>query len=200
MAHRVLIPTPLRPFTGQKDAVDVDGGTVGEVLVLADQELRRSSEAPLCRRRQAAAFRERLRERRRHSLPRAGRDEAQGWRCDQHRARRSRVARLWMCPARPRPYPELTNAEIQRYSRHLILPEVGLDGQKAAEGGEACCASAQEGLARQPRCIWPPPASARIGIVDFDAVDASNLQRQILHGTPDVGRSKLQSAKDRLTR
>ena len=93
--------------------------------------------------------------------------------------------------------PELTNDEIKRYSRHLIMPEVGVDGQRKLKAGR-CCASAPAASARRPRCISPPPASARIGIVDFDVVDFSNLQRQILHGTPDVGRSKLASAKDRL--
>ena len=88
--------------------------------------------------------------------------------------------------------------KCRRYSRHLILPEVGMDGQRTLKAAKVLCIGAG-GLGRPRRCIWPPPASARIGIVDFDVVDMSNLQRQLLHGTPDVGRPKLASAKDRLT-
>ena len=102
-----------------------------------------------------------------------------------------------MTTASRRELPQLTNDEIKRYSRHLIMPEVGIDGQRRLKAGKVLCIGAG-GLARRRRCIWPPPVSARIGIVDFDVVDFSNLQRQIIHGTPDVGRSKLASAKDRL--
>ena len=87
--------------------------------------------------------------------------------------------------------PTLTDDEYKRYSRHLIMPEVGVDGQRKLKAAQACSASAPAASVRRRRCISPRPASARIGIVDFDVVDVSNLQRQILHGTPDVGRSKL---------
>ena len=70
-----------------------------------------------------------------------------------------------------------------------------MEGQKKLKAGAACSASAPAGSGRRWRCTWPRPASARIGLVDFDVVDFSNLQRQVLHGTPDVGRPKLQSAK-----
>ena len=93
---------------------------------------------------------------------------------------------------------ELSNAEIQRYSRHLILPEVGIDGQKRIKGGRVLCIGA--GGLGSPAALYLAAAGiGTLGVVDFDNVDESNLQRQILHGTPDVGRSKLQSARDRLT-
>jgi len=93
--------------------------------------------------------------------------------------------------------PLLTNDEIKRYSRHLIMPEVGVDGQRALKGGSVLCIGAG-GLGSPAAMYLAAAGVGRIGIVDFDVVDFSNLQRQIIHGTPDVGRSKLASAKDRL--
>ena len=74
----------------------------------------------------------------------------------------------------------LSNDEILRYSRHLIMPEVGHGGQQKLRP-RGCCASARAASARRSRCTWPRPESARSGIVDFDMVDYINLQRQILH-------------------
>ncbi len=93
--------------------------------------------------------------------------------------------------------PQLTNDEIKRYSRHLIMPEVGVDGQRRLKGGSVLCIGAG-GLGSPAAMYLAAAGVGRIGIVDFDVVDFSNLQRQIIHGTPDVGRSKLASAKDRL--
>lgn len=91
----------------------------------------------------------------------------------------------------------LTNDEVKRYSRHLIMPEVGVDGQEKLKAGSVLCIGA--GGLGSPAALYLAAAGVgRIGIVDFDVVDFSNLQRQIIHGTPDVGRSKLASAKDRL--
>ncbi|MGE3511677.1 MAG: molybdopterin-synthase adenylyltransferase MoeB [Vicinamibacterales bacterium] len=95
------------------------------------------------------------------------------------------------------PLPELTNDEIKRYSRHLIMPEVGVDGQKRLKAGSVLCIGAG-GLGSPAAMYLAAAGVGRIGVVDFDVVDFSNLQRQIIHGTPDVGRSKLASAKDRL--
>ncbi len=94
--------------------------------------------------------------------------------------------------------PQLTNDEVKRYSRHLIMPEVGVDGQRRLKGGSELCIGAG-GLGSPAAMYLAAAGVGRIGIVDFDVVDFSNLQRQIIHGTPDVGRSKLASAKDRLT-
>jgi len=93
--------------------------------------------------------------------------------------------------------PELSNDEIKRYSRHLIMPEVGVDGQRRLKAGSVLCIGAG-GLGSPAAMYLAAAGVGRIGIVDFDVVDFSNLQRQIIHGTPDVGRSKLASAKDRL--
>ena len=91
----------------------------------------------------------------------------------------------------------LTNDEVQRYSRHLIMPEVGVEGQEKLKAGSVLCIGA--GGLGSPAALYLAAAGVgRIGVVDFDVVDYSNLQRQIIHGTSDVGRSKLASAKDRL--
>src|SRR6184192_437566 len=91
----------------------------------------------------------------------------------------------------------LSNDEILRYSRHLIMPEVGVEGQRKLKAARVLCIGA--GGLGSPAALYLAAAGVgRLGIVDFDVVDFSNLQRQILHGTADVGRPKLQSAKDRL--
>src|SRR6266571_4074708 len=92
---------------------------------------------------------------------------------------------------------DLSADEIKRYSRHLIMPEVGIDGQKKLKAGSVLCIGAG-GLGSPAAMYMAAAGVGRIGVVDFDVVDFSNLQRQIIHGTPDVGRSKLASARDRL--
>jgi adenylyltransferase/sulfurtransferase len=94
---------------------------------------------------------------------------------------------------------DLDNDQIRRYSRHLILPEVGLAGQKKICSASVLCIGA--GGLGSPIALYLAAAGiGKIGIVDFDTVDFSNLQRQIIHGTPDVGRPKAQSAYDSLKR
>src|SRR5436189_1236249 len=91
----------------------------------------------------------------------------------------------------------LSTEELQRYSRHLIMPEVTADGQRRIKAACVLCIGA--GGLGSPAALYLAAAGVgTIGIVDFDAVDLSNLQRQILHGTKDVGRGKLESARDRL--
>lgn len=91
----------------------------------------------------------------------------------------------------------LSNDEIARYSRHLILPEVGMEGQKKLKSASVLCIGT--GGLGSPLLLYLAAAGVgRIGIVDFDVVDASNLQRQIIHGTSTLGKSKVQSAKDRI--
>ena len=93
--------------------------------------------------------------------------------------------------------PTLSNDELKRYSRHLVMPEVGIEGQRKLKAGKVLCVGA--GGLGSPAALYLAAAGVgTIGLVDFDEVDFSNLQRQILHGTPDVGRPKLESAKDRL--
>ena len=91
----------------------------------------------------------------------------------------------------------LTSQELQRYSRHLIMPEVTANGQKRLKAAGVLCIGA--GGLGSPAALYLAAAGVgTLGIVDFDRVDLSNLQRQVLHGTKDVGRSKLASARDRL--
>ena len=91
----------------------------------------------------------------------------------------------------------LTNQEVARYSRHLIMPEVGIEGQLKLKAARALCVGAG-GLGSPVALYLAAAGVGTLGIVDFDDVDYSNLQRQIIHGTPDVGRPKLASAKSRL--
>ena len=92
---------------------------------------------------------------------------------------------------------ELSSAERHRYSRHLILPEVGLSGQKKLKSSSVLCVGA--GGLGSPLALYLAAAGiGKIGIIDFDLVDETNLQRQILHGTSTIGQSKLESAKARL--
>src|SRR3984893_4140418 len=91
----------------------------------------------------------------------------------------------------------LTPPEVARYSRHLIMPEVGMDGQKRLKAASILLIGAG-GLGSPLGLYLAAAGVGRLGLGDFDVVDFSNLQRQILHGTADVGRPKLQSAKDRI--
>src|SRR3954451_12197573 len=89
----------------------------------------------------------------------------------------------------------LSNDEVARYSRHLILPEVGMEGQLKLKQAKVLMVGAG-GLGAPLGLYLAPAGIGRIGIVDFDVVDASNLQRQVIHGTTDLGRKKLDSAAD----
>jgi adenylyltransferase/sulfurtransferase len=95
------------------------------------------------------------------------------------------------------PLPELTREEVERYSRHLLLPEVGAEGQRKLKAARVLLVGA--GGLGSPAALYLAAAGVgTLGIVDFDTVDITNLHRQLLHGTSDVGRSKLASAVDRL--
>jgi MoaD family protein len=194
MPTRVLIPTPLRPYTGQQDAVEAEGSTVGDVL---------------------SALTSQYGDLKRHLYGDDGKlrhfvnvyvndDDVRYLEKERTALKPGDVISIVPSVAGGAPVSaevapvELTNDEVQRYSRHLILPEVGMDGQKKLKAGRVLCVGA--GGLGSPAALYLAAAGVgTIGIIDFDAVDASNLQRQILHGTPDVGRPKLQSARDRLT-
>lgn len=93
--------------------------------------------------------------------------------------------------------PELTTDELARYSRHLILPEVGMEGQRRLKAARVLCVGT--GGLGSPLAFYLAAAGVgTLGLVDFDVVDASNLQRQIIHSTKDIGRKKLDSAEEKL--
>src|SRR5258708_3713226 len=91
----------------------------------------------------------------------------------------------------------LSQAELLRYSRHLVLPEVGLEGQRRLKGASVLVVGA--GGLGSPSALYLAAAGVgRLGLVEFDLVDASNLQRQVLYGSSSVGRPKLDAARERL--
>ncbi len=93
--------------------------------------------------------------------------------------------------------PELTTEDLSRYSRHLILPEVGMEGQQRLKAARVLCVGT--GGLGSPLAFYLTAAGVgTLGLVDFDVVDASNLQRQIIHSTKDIGRKKLDSAEEKL--
>ena len=95
------------------------------------------------------------------------------------------------------PLPELTNDELGRYSRHLILPEVGMEGQQRLKAAKVLCVGT--GGLGSPLALYLAAAGiGTLGVVDLDVVDSSNLQRQIIHSTKDVGRKKVDSAQEKL--
>ena len=93
------------------------------------------------------------------------------------------------------PAAELSKDEVERYSRHLIIPDVGMAGQKRLKNAKVLVVGA--GGLGSPALLYLAAAGVgTLGIVEFDVVDSSNLQRQIIHGQSDVGRSKAESARD----
>ena len=93
------------------------------------------------------------------------------------------------------PASELTVDEVRRYSRHLIIPDVGMDGQKRLKNAKVLCVGAG-GLGSPALMYLAAAGVGTLGIVEFDEVDESNLQRQIIHSQADIGRSKAESARD----
>ena len=107
------------------------------------------------------------------------------------------TATLASLAPRSRPAPTLDRDELLRYGRHLLLPEVAIDGQRKLKAGRVLIVGA--GGLGSPAALYLAAAGVgTIGLVDFDIVEVTNLQRQLLHGTGDVGRSKLDSARDRI--
>ena len=193
MSVTVSIPTPLRSFTGGRDAVSVSGGTVGEVL---DELL--TAHTGL----------------KRHLVQDDGRLRnfvnlyLNDTDIRQLESTATRVAAgdvltivpsiAGGSPATETALPKLSHAEMLRYSRHLLLPEVGVEGQRKLKAARVLTIGA--GGLGSPLSLYLAAAGVgTIGIVDFDVVDLTNLQRQIVHGTATLGRPKLESAKARLT-
>src|SRR5882672_9512050 len=199
MPNTIHIPTPLRPFTDKQESVEVNGGTVGELL--ADlttryEGLKKHLYADDGRLRNFVNVYlndEDIRYLQREKTPVKPGDS------------------LSIVPSVAGGAPtapvdvkvgaasenDLNADEIKRYSRHLIMPEVGMEGQRKLKAGSVLCIGAG-GLGSPAAMYLAAAGVGTIGIVDFDVVDFSNLQRQIIHGTPDVGRSKLASARDKL--
>src|SRR6478752_5189127 len=95
------------------------------------------------------------------------------------------------------PLPPLSRDELLRYSRHLVLPDVGVDGQRLIKAARVLLVGV--GGLGSPAALYLAAAGVgTLGLVDFDVVDATNLQRQVLHGTSAIGKRKLDSARDRI--
>jgi sulfur-carrier protein adenylyltransferase/sulfurtransferase len=199
---KILIPTPLRPYTDKQDAVDVAGATVGELL--ADLTRKHSGL-------KAHLYNDQGKLRSFVNIY-VNDEDIRYLQHEQTPVRSGDTISIIPSVAGGTPsatdvasgfrrtsgdLPQLTNDEIRRYSRHLIMPEVGVDGQRKLKAASILCIGAG-GLGSPVAMYLAAAGVGRLGIVDFDVVDFSNLQRQILHGTPDVGRPKLASAKDRL--
>ena len=199
---KILIPTPLRPYTDKKDAVDASGTTIGELL---DDLTKQHAGLKAHLYNEQGKLRsfvniyvndEDIRYLDKEATPVKADDTisiipsvAGG------APAATEVPRTGLHPERAQP--ELTNEEIKRYSRHLIMPEVGVEAQKKLKASKVLCIGAG-GLGSPAAMYLAAAGVGTLGIVDFDTVDFSNLQRQLLHGTPDVGRSKLASARDRI--
>jgi adenylyltransferase/sulfurtransferase len=194
MPVRILIPTPLRPFTGSQPVVTADGRTVGDALRAltaahadlqphlygADGRLRSFVNVYLND--------DDIRYLKREDTPVSAGDTIT---IVPSVAGGSGAATI------PDP-PSLSHEEVQRYSRHLIIPEVGVEGQQRLKQARVVCVGA--GGLGSPSALYLAAAGiGTLGLVDFDVVDVSNLQRQVLYSSRDAGRRKLEAAAERLS-
>jgi len=191
MAVTVLIPTPLRPYVGGRDAVEVEAGSVGELL-----ERLAGEHAALRTHLFAADGRLRsfvnvyvndrdIRHLSQRATPVQPGDTV------------SIIPSIAGGTAVAEERAQLSHEEILRYSRHLILPDVGVEGQRKLKAARVLLVGA--GGLGSPAALYLAAAGVgTIGLVDFDVVDKTNLQRQIIHGTSSVGRPKLESATERI--
>jgi adenylyltransferase/sulfurtransferase len=192
MSVLVHIPTPLRPYVAGRDAVEVDHGTVAQVLEQLTKEYGKLRGHLFQHDGRLRSFvnvyvndRD-IRDLDREDTPAVDGDEI------------SIVPSIagGAAPVRTS-VPELSHEEILRYSRHLILPEVGPAGQRRLKAARVALIGAG-GLGSPASLYLAAAGVGTLGLVDFDVVDATNLQRQIVHGTSAVGTSKLDSADARL--
>jgi sulfur-carrier protein adenylyltransferase/sulfurtransferase len=190
VSHTVHIPTPLRQYTDKLDTVQVGGATVADVLsqlTTMYPELKKhlyNEQGKL-----------------RHFVNIYVNDEDIRY-LQKEQTALGATDTISIIPsvaggslAATAELPALEQEEVARYSRHLILPEVGVEGQKKLKAASVLCVGAG-GLGSPVLLYLAAAGIGRIGIVDFDVVDLSNLQRQVAHGTQDVGRRKLDSAHD----
>ena len=194
MAVKIMIPTPLRTYTASSDSVLVEGNTVDEALaalVEAHPELKKhlyNNEGVLRNFVNVYVNDEDIRYAQKGATRLKDGDvlsivpSIAGGTAVADEAGRSA---------------ELDSDEILRYSRHLIMPEVAMEGQKKLKAAKVLAIGA--GGLGSPLALYLAAAGVgRLGIVDFDVVDFTNLQRQIIHSTSNVGRSKLESARERI--
>ena len=191
MAVTILIPTPLRPFVGGRDSLQLEARSVGELLdrltgdhaalkphLFADDGRLRSFVNVYVNDRDIRQLAQR-------ETPIKAGDTV------------SIIPSIAGGTAVAEPLPKLSHEEILRYSRHLILPDVGVEGQKKLKAARVLLVGA--GGLGSPAALYLAAAGVgTLGLVDFDVVDKTNLQRQILHGTSTVGVSKLESAAARI--
>jgi molybdopterin/thiamine biosynthesis adenylyltransferase/rhodanese-related sulfurtransferase/molybdopterin converting factor small subunit len=192
MATTVFIPTPLRPFTDQQATVQVAGSNVGEVLqnlVTVHPELRNhlyNAEGKLRSFVNVYVNDEDIRYLKKEQTAVGDSDTV------------SIVPSVaGGSPSGDSTATELNNDEVRRYSRHLIMPEVGVEGQRKLKQARVLCIGAG-GLGSPASLYLAAAGVGTLGLVDFDTVDFSNLQRQVLFSTDDVGRPKIKAATDRL--
>ena len=191
MPVKVIIPTPLRPFAGKRESVEFDATTVAEALSRLTAEFA---------------------ELRKHLFTEDGRlrsfvnvyvnDEDIRYLAKENTQTKDGDT-ISIVPSiaggsAPAPAPALSKEEILRYSRHLIMPEVGMDGQLKLKQAKVLLVGTG-GLGAPLGLYLAAAGVGRLGLVDFDVVDFTNLQRQVTFGTSDVGRKKLDAAKERLS-
>ena len=190
---KILIPTPLRQFADKKDSVQLTGSTVGEVLRSLTSEyadLRRhlyNDEGKLRSFVNVYVNDEDIRYLNKEATPLNDGDTVS--------IVPSIAGGSAGVAAPPAPPATLSKDEILRYSRHLIMPEVGMEGQLKLKAAKVALIGTG-GLGAPLGMYLAAAGIGRIGLVDFDVVDFTNLQRQVIHGTKDVGRKKLDSAAE----
>jgi molybdopterin/thiamine biosynthesis adenylyltransferase/rhodanese-related sulfurtransferase/molybdopterin converting factor small subunit len=186
MPVRILVPTPLRPFTGQQAVVAAEGATVGELLrslTTTHPELRPhlfNAEGALRSFVNIYVNDDDIRHLKKEDTPVTPADTVS------------------IVPSVAGGSAALSNDEVQRYSRHLIIPEVGVEGQQRLKKARVVCIGAG-GLGSPASLYLAAAGVGTLGLVDFDVVDFSNLQRQILYSSSDVGRRKVEAAASRLS-
>jgi adenylyltransferase/sulfurtransferase len=194
MAVTVLIPTTLRLFTNQRSEVELDGETAGQIIEALSDEYPETKKALFDEEGKLRSFvnvfvnSDNIRNLQGYDTPVKSGDE------------------IMLIPAIAGGSPtesvlgdnkgeKLTNDEIQRYSRHLLLKEVGVKGQKRLKAAKVLIVG-MGGLGSPLAQYLAAAGVGKIGLIDFDDVEESNLQRQVIHRTRDVGRPKVASAKD----
>ncbi len=195
MAIKVFIPTPLRPFTDKLDTVEVDGTTVGEVLGNLTSRYGQIKQHLYS---DDGNFRNYVNIYvNDEDIRYLAKDKTAVKDSDTVSIIPSIAGGVDVDLEEVESDVQLSNEEVLRYSRHLIIPEVGMDGQKKLKAGKVLMIGAG-GLGSPLGMYLAAAGVGKLGIVDFDVVDETNLQRQVMHSTDDVGRPKLDSARETL--